>query len=69
MVDYGKTKGVAVILEPRGESLDELVYMITGSGAYSNPQIGTVEGLRLLYPLARTVQSLAMRAWISSSGP
>jgi len=48
VVDYGKTKGVAVILEPRGESLDELMYMIMGSGAYSNPQIGTVEGLLLV---------------------
>jgi hypothetical protein len=61
VVDYGKTKGVAVILEPRGESLDELVYMIVGSGAYSNPQIGTVEGLRLLYPLARTIQHVNLR--------
>jgi Xylose isomerase-like TIM barrel/TAT (twin-arginine translocation) pathway signal sequence len=56
LVDYGKPKGVAVILEPRGEPLDRLVELIKGSGAYANPQIGTVEGLRLLYPLARTVQ-------------
>jgi Xylose isomerase-like TIM barrel len=56
LVDYGKPKGVAVILEPRGQRLDQLVELIKGSGAYSNPQIGTVEGLRLLYPLARTVQ-------------
>jgi hypothetical protein len=58
LVDYGKPKGVAVILEPRGERLDQLVELIKGSGAYSNPQIGTVEGLRLLYPLARTVQHI-----------
>ena len=58
LVDYGKPKGVAVILEPRGERLEQLVELIKGSGAYSNPQIGTVEGLRLLYPLARTVQHI-----------
>jgi len=58
LVDYGKPKGVAVILEPRGQRLDQLVELIKGSGAYSNPQIGTVEGLRLLYPLARTVQHI-----------
>lgn len=56
IVDYGRPKGVAVILEPRGERLDQLVKLIKASGAYANPQIGTVEGLRLLYPLARTVQ-------------
>ena len=59
LVDYGKPKGVAVILEPRGERLEQLVELIKGSGAYSNPQIGTVEGLRLLYPLARTVQHIS----------
>ena len=58
LVDYGKPKGVAVILEPRGERLDQLVELINGSGAYSNPQIGTEAGLRLLYPLARTVQHI-----------
>lgn len=58
LVDYGKPKGVAVILEPRGEHLDQLVELIKGSGAYSNPQIGTEAGLRLLYPLARTVQHI-----------
>lgn len=58
LVDYGKPKGVAVILEPRGEPLDQLVELIKGSGAYSNPQIGTEAGLRLLYPLARTVQHI-----------
>ncbi len=58
LVDYGQAKGVAVILEPRGERLDQLVELIKGSGAYSNPQIGTEAGLRLLYPLARTVQHI-----------
>ena len=61
LVDYGKPKGVAVILEPRGERLDQLVELIKGSGAYANPQIGTEEGLRLLYPLARTVQHINNR--------
>jgi hypothetical protein len=58
LVDYGKPKGVAVILEPRGQHLDRLVELIKGSGAYSNPQIGSEAGLRLLYPLARTVQHI-----------
>jgi Xylose isomerase-like TIM barrel len=59
LVDYGKPKGVAVILEPRGEKLDQLVELIKGSGSYANPQIGTEAGLRLLYPLARTVQHIS----------
>jgi hypothetical protein len=58
LVDYGKPKGVVVILEPRGERLDQLVELIKGSGAYSNPQTGNEAGLRLLYPLARTVQHI-----------
>ena len=58
LVEYGKPKGVAVILEPRGQPLDHLVELIKGSGAYANPQIGTEAGLRLLYPLARTVQHI-----------
>ena len=58
LVDYGRPKGVAVILEPRGQHLDQLVELIKGSGAYSNPQIGSEAGLRLLYPLARTVQHI-----------
>ena len=33
--------------------------LIKGSGAYANPQIGTEAGLRLLYPLARTVQHIS----------
>jgi Xylose isomerase-like TIM barrel len=58
LVEYGKPKGVAVILEPRGQHLDQLVELLKGSGAYSNPQIGTETGLRLLFPLARTVQHI-----------
>jgi sugar phosphate isomerase/epimerase len=67
LVEYGKPKGVAVILEPRGERLEQLVELIKGSGAYSNPQIGTVEGLRLLYPLARTVQHVGGRTDIPTT--
>jgi hypothetical protein len=69
VVDYGKTKGVKVILEPRGEPLDELVYMLMGSGAYANPQINTLEGLRLLYPLATTVQHVSLRADLATAVP
>jgi hypothetical protein len=56
LVEYGKPKGVAVILEPRGQHLNQLVQLIKGSGAYSNPQTGNIESLRVLYPLALTVQ-------------
>ena len=61
--DYGKKKGVAIILEPRGRSsVDTLVEVIKAAGIYANPDIGnfrdeeTAErGLRMLYPLSRTV--------------
>jgi hypothetical protein len=66
LIAYGKTKNVAVILEPRGQRLEQLVAMIKGSGAYSNPQVGTEEGLRLLYPLARTVQHITPRFEIAN---
>jgi sugar phosphate isomerase/epimerase len=69
VVDYGKTKGVVVILEPRGEPLDELVYMLMGSGAHANPQISTLAGLRLLYPLATTVQHVSLRANLATAIP
>jgi hypothetical protein len=59
LVDYGKLKNVVVILEPRGRmALDRMVQLLKASGAYANPQINTEEGLRLLYPLARTVQHI-----------
>jgi hypothetical protein len=60
LVDYAKSKNVVVILEPRGQHLEQLVELIKGSGAYANPQIGTEAGLRLLYPLARTVQHVTL---------
>jgi xylose isomerase-like TIM barrel protein len=69
LVDYGKPKGVAVILEPRGERLDQLVDLIKGSGAYSNPQIATEAGLRLLYPLALTVQHIDRRSNLATAIP
>ena len=69
VVDYARTKGIDVILEPRGESMDELVYMIMGSGSYSNPQTGDVEELRLLYPLAKTVQHVTLRGNLSVAIP
>ena len=69
LVDYGKPKGVAVILEPRGERLDQLVELIKGSGAYSNPQIATEAGLRLLYPLAITVQHVSLRSNLATAIP
>ena len=61
LIAYGKTKNVVVILEPRGQRLEQLLALLKGSGAYSNPQVGTEEGLRQLYPLARTVQHITAR--------
>ena len=58
LVDYGKSKNVVVILEPRGQRLEQMVELLKAGGAYANPQTRTEEGLRLLYPLARTVQHI-----------
>ncbi len=69
LVDYGKPKGVAVILEPRGERLDQLVELIQGSGAHSNPQVATAAGLQLLYPLAITVQHVGPRSNLATAIP
>ena len=63
LADYGASKGVSIILEPRGKTpLDTLVKLIKGSGIYANPDIGnlgneenTERGLTELYPLAKTV--------------
>ena len=60
---YGKSKGVDIVLEPRGRSsVETLVQVIKAAGIYANPDIGnfrdeeTAErGLRMLYPLSRTV--------------
>jgi hypothetical protein len=61
--DYGKSRNVDIIMEPRGFStVDTLVEVIKAAGIYANPNIGnfpdeaTAErGLRMFYPLARTV--------------
>jgi hypothetical protein len=63
LADYGASKGVSIILEPRGQtSIDTLVRVIKEAGIYANPDIGnfgneenTERGLRLMYPLAKTV--------------
>lgn len=65
---YGKSRNVAVILEPRGRSTTEaLLNVIQASGCYANPDIGnfgneenTEKGLRLLYPLAITVSHVKL---------
>ena len=63
LADYGSSKGVSIILEPRGKTpIDTLVKVIKAAGIYANPDIGnfgneenTERGLRLMYPLAKTV--------------
>jgi len=63
LADYGASKGVSIILEPRGKTpVDTLVKLIKESGIYANPDIGnfgneenTERGLRLMYPLSKTV--------------
>jgi hypothetical protein len=63
LADYGASKSVSIILEPRGKTpIDTLVKLIKGAGIYANPDIGnfgnednTERGLRLMYPLAKTV--------------
>ncbi len=69
LADYGKTKNVLVILEPRGGKLtpEQLVGLLKASGTYANPQIRTEEGLRLLYPLARTVQHVGARTDLATT--
>jgi Xylose isomerase-like TIM barrel len=63
LAEYGASKGVSIILEPRGKTpLDTLIKVIKESGIYANPDIGnlgneenTERGLTLLYPLSKTV--------------
>jgi sugar phosphate isomerase/epimerase len=66
---YGESKNVVIILEPRGGKLtpEQLVGLMKASGVYANPQIRTEEGLRLLYPLARTVQHVGGRTDIPTT--
>jgi hypothetical protein len=64
--EYGASKGVSIILEPRGKTpIDTLVKVIKGAGIYANPDIGnfgneenTERGLRIMYPLAKTVSHI-----------
>jgi hypothetical protein len=62
--EYGESKNVAIIMEERGRDIpiDTLVRVIKESGIYANPDMGnfgdeeaTERGLRLMYPLAKTV--------------
>ena len=69
LVAYGKSKNVLIILEPRGGKFtpEQFVGLLKASGVYANPQIRTEEGLRLLYPLARTVQHVGGRTDIPTT--
>lgn len=62
--EYGESKNVAIIMEERGRDIpiETLVRVIKESGIYANPDMGnfgdeqaTENGLRLMYPLAKTV--------------
>ena len=62
--EYGDSKGVAIIMEERGRDIpiETLVRVIKESGINSNPDMGnfgdeqaTETGLRLMYPLSKTV--------------
>jgi hypothetical protein len=69
LAEYGKPKNVAIILEPRGRggSPEQLVNLMKTTGVYANPQIRTEEGLRLMYPLARTVQHVGGRSDLATT--
>jgi len=62
--DYGASKNVAIIMEERGRGIpaDQLVKVVKEAGIYTNPDMGNWQdeaamehGLRLMYPLAKTV--------------
>lgn len=62
--DYGESKNVAIIMEERGRGIpvELLVKVIKEAGIYANPDMGNWQdeeamehGLRLMYPLAKTV--------------
>jgi hypothetical protein len=67
---YGKPKNVLIIMENRGRATPEaLVNLMKASGTFANPDIGNFpneevreRGLRLMYPLARTVSHVKMNA-------
>jgi sugar phosphate isomerase/epimerase len=59
MVDYGKTKKVFVTMETRNDRWQDVVEVIKGAGAASNPDTGNFfseeerhAGLRVMYPLS-----------------
>ena len=65
---YGKSKNVVIIMENRGRATPEqLVDLMKASGTFANPDIGNfpdeevrARGLRLMYPLARTVSHVKL---------
>lgn len=65
---YGKSKNVLILMENRGRATPEqLVDLMKASGTYANPDIGNfpneevrARGLRLMYPLARTVSHVKL---------
>jgi sugar phosphate isomerase/epimerase len=67
---YGKSKNVLILMENRGRATPEqLVALMKASGTYANPDIGNFpneevreRGLRLMYPLARTVSHVKLNA-------
>jgi sugar phosphate isomerase/epimerase len=65
---YGKQKNIVILMENRGRATPEaLVNLMKASGTFANPDIGNFpneevreRGLRLMYPLARTVSHVKM---------
>jgi hypothetical protein len=65
---YGKSKKVFIIMENRSRATPEqMVGLMKASGTYANPDIGNfpseevrARGLRLMYPLARTVSHVTV---------
>jgi hypothetical protein len=65
---YAKSKNVLIIMENRYQATPEqLVSLMKASGTYANPDIGNFpseevreRGLRLMYPLARTVSHVKL---------
>jgi hypothetical protein len=68
LADYGKRKGIIILMENRGKVTPEaLVNLMKASGTFANPDIGNFpneevreQGLRLMYPLARNVSHVKM---------
>jgi hypothetical protein len=74
LADYGKSKNVFIIMENRSRATPEqLVNLMKASGTYANPDIGNFQdeetrtrGLRLMYPLARTVSHVKLGLALAS---